>query len=57
MLLADVAPKIRRFVHYQQVEKWQDVAFKASMALLQVGEVISLIDFAKNYSFKAQDEV
>jgi hypothetical protein len=39
------------------VAHWQDAEFKSSLSKLKVGEIMSLIDFAENYSFKGQDEV
>jgi hypothetical protein len=57
MFLAWAAPKIRHFVYHQHQAKWQEAAYKNSLNLLQPGEVLSLIDFAENYSFKGQDEV
>jgi hypothetical protein len=35
--------------------KWQDVAYTSRE--MKEGETMSLIDFAKNYSFKKQNEV
>ena len=57
MFLAWVVPKICHFVYHQHQEKWQEAAYKSSLNLLHPGEVLSLIDFAENYSFKGQDEV
>jgi hypothetical protein len=55
--LAFAKPKIEAFVMHQFVAKWQDSAFKDCLETLREGEVMSLIDFAENYSFKGQDEV
>ena len=57
MFMAWVVPKIRHFVFHQHQAKWQDAIYKSSLALLQLGEVLSLIDFAENYSFKGQNEI
>jgi hypothetical protein len=55
--LAYAKPRIAEFVLHHHVAKWQDTAYKASIAKLKAGEVMSLIDFTKNYSFKGQNEV
>jgi len=55
--LAYAKPKITQFVLHQFVAKWQDTQFKKSLDVLKDGEVMSLIDFAENYSFKGQDEI
>ncbi|KAG0572174.1 hypothetical protein KC19_VG074600 [Ceratodon purpureus] len=55
--LAYTKPKILQFVLHQFVAKWQDTQFKKSLDVLKDGEVMSLIDFAENYSFKGQDEI
>jgi hypothetical protein len=50
--LAFAKPKIEQFVLHQHTAKWQDEQFRLSIAALKEGEVMSLIDFAENYSFK-----
>jgi hypothetical protein len=55
--LAYVTPKFTKFVLHNHVAKWQDIAYKVSIEKLKVGEILSLIDFVKNYSFKEQNEV
>lgn len=55
--LAFAKPKIAQFVLHQFVARWQDAAFKGCLENLQEGEIMSLIDFAENYSYKGQDEV
>jgi hypothetical protein len=39
------------------VAKWQDTTYRANIEKLKVGEILSLIDFVENYSFKEQNEV
>ena len=51
------APKMKQFVWHQFVARWQDSQFKNSVQDLKEGEIMSLIDFAENYSFKGQSEV
>jgi hypothetical protein len=48
---------IPAFIKHQHNARWQDAQFKESLAKLQPGEIMSLIDYAENYSFKGQDEV
>ncbi|KAG0631145.1 hypothetical protein M758_1G230800 [Ceratodon purpureus] len=50
-------PKIKQFVWHQFVARWQDTKFKQSVQDLKPGEVLSLIDFAENYSYKGQSEI
>ena len=50
-------PKIAEFVLHNHIALWQDKQFKKSIDDLRLGEVMSLIDFAENYSFKTQNEV
>jgi hypothetical protein len=57
VFLAFAKPKISHFLMHQHVARWQDVQYKASVANLKEGEILSLIDFAENYSFKGQDEI
>jgi hypothetical protein len=55
--LAWATPKIKQFVLHQFIAKWQDSQYKLCAANLRVGEVMSLINFAENYSFKGQNEI
>ena len=57
VFLQFAASKIPQFIIHQHTARWQDVQYKACLANLQPGEVMSLIDFAENYSFKGQDEI
>lgn len=50
-------PKILPFILHQHNARWQDLQCKASLEKLEVGDVLSFIHFAENYSFKGQDEV
>jgi hypothetical protein len=49
--------KVKQFILHQHVACWQDNEFKACLADFGTNQVISLIDFAKNYSFKGQDQI
>jgi hypothetical protein len=55
--LAWAVPRIKQFVMHQFVARWQDSQYKTCAANLRPGEVMSLIDFAENYSFKGQNEI
>jgi hypothetical protein len=57
VFLAYAKPRIAEFVLHQHVARWQDRAYRTSITKLKVGEVMSLIDFAENYSYKGQNEV
>lgn len=49
--------KIWEFVMHNFVVQWQDTHFRLCNETLELDEVLSLIDFAKNYSFKHQNEI
>lgn len=49
--------KVKQFILHQHMACWQDNEFKAYLADFGTNQVISLIDFAKNYSFKDQDKI
>ena len=51
------APKMKQFVWHQFVACWQDCQFKNSVQNLKQGEMLSLVDFAQNYSYKGQNEI
>jgi hypothetical protein len=52
MFLAYAAPKVCDLVLHNHVVQWQDSQYKLCLKQLRKGEIISLIDFAENYSFK-----
>ena len=49
--------KIPPFLRHQHTARWQDVQYRACIEGLHSGEIMSLIDYAENYSFKEQNEV
>ena len=55
--LVYAASEIAEFVLHNHTTLWQDKQFKKSIDGLRLGEVMLLIDFAENYSFKMQNEV
>jgi hypothetical protein len=50
-------PKLQHFVRHNFVARWQDQQFKACVKVVPFGSIISIIDFAKIYSFQVQNEV
>ena len=46
-----------KFLMHNFEAKWQDQQFKACMENLSPDTIVSVIDFAENYSFKWQNEV
>lgn len=55
--LAFAKPKIEQFIIHQFVASWQDKQYKNCLENLKENEVMSLIDFAENYSYKGQNEI
>jgi hypothetical protein len=55
--LAYAVPKVREFILHNWVYNWQERQYKNSLNSLKEGEILSLIDFAENYSFKGQNEI
>ena len=51
------APKLKEFVMHNFVASWQDKEYKWCLQNIREGEMVSLIDFAENYSFKGQNEI
>jgi len=52
MFLAYATPKVCDLVLHNHVAQWQDSQYKLCLKQLREGEIMSLIDFAENYSFK-----
>jgi len=55
--LAYAAPKVRQFLLHNHVYKWQERQYKNCLSTLKEGEVLSLVAFSENYTFKAQNEI
>jgi hypothetical protein len=49
-------PKLVAFIEHNFFARWQDIQFKSLLATIPK-DVVSIIDFAKNYGFKVQNEV
>jgi wobble nucleotide-excising tRNase len=50
-------PKLQNFVKHNFVAKWQDSEFKTCIKSFPENSVVSVVDFAENYSFEIQNEV
>jgi hypothetical protein len=50
-------PKLQFFVKHSFVAKWEDRQFRECLANFPPDTVVSVIDFAENYSFEVQNEV
>jgi hypothetical protein len=57
MFLAYTTPKTQDFVLHNHVAQWQNNQYKSCLNQLREVEIMSLIDFTNNYSFKGQNEV
>jgi hypothetical protein len=56
-LISYLQSKLAEFLIHNFEAKWQDAQFKSCMENLAPHEVVSVVDFAENYSFKDQNEV
>jgi hypothetical protein len=56
-LMSYLQPKLALFLIHNFEAKWQDVQFKSCMENLAPHEIVSVVDFVENYSFKDQNEV
>ena len=50
-------PKLQGFIKHNFVARWKDAQFKKSLENILVDGIVSVIDFAENYSFEVQNEV
>jgi hypothetical protein len=57
VLLEYMRPKLQYFVKHNFVAKWQDLQFKACIKTFPINSVVSVVDFAENYTFEIQNEV
>lgn len=48
---------VRRFVKHNFIARWQALQFKECLTKFPSDVVVSVIDFAENYSFKEQNEI
>ena len=45
------------YIAHAHGAKWQDRQFRACLASFQIGVVVSVVDFAENYTFAPQIEI
>jgi hypothetical protein len=50
-------PKLLHFVKHNFVACWEDKQFKACLKAFPNQSVVSIVDFADNYSFEIQNEI
>jgi hypothetical protein len=50
-------PKLQHFVKHNFVAWWENKQFKHSIKSFPTNKVVSIVDFAKNYTFEVQNEV
>jgi len=50
-------PKLQFFVQHNFVARWQDQKFKNCLRSFPQDNIVSIVDFAKNYTFEIQNEV
>jgi hypothetical protein len=51
-LVNSLKPKLQAFVRHTFVAKWKDKQFKACLASFPKDTMVSIINYAENYSFK-----
>jgi hypothetical protein len=52
-----IKPTLQKFIRHNYIARWQDAQAGLAMSSLQEGDLLSHLDFAKNYTFQVQDEV
>jgi hypothetical protein len=55
--LAFLKPKLIEFVIHNFEAKWQDAQFKSCLDNLTNDQIVNVIDFVENYSFKEHNEI
>ena len=50
-------PILQKFICHNYIAKWQDTQARLALSSLREGDLLSYLDFAKNYTFQVQDEV
>jgi hypothetical protein len=49
--------KIYKYTKHSHRARWQDLQFKKSHEIFPPGTILSIVDFAENYTFVAQNEI
>lgn len=55
--LAYFNPKLQLFVQHSFIARWEDSQFRQCLENFQSDTIVSVVDFAENYSFTVQNEV
>lgn len=55
--IAYLKAKLKAFIIHNFVQRWQDSKFKECLITFPKDVVLSVIDFAENYSFQTQNEI
>ena len=56
-LIQYLKPKLQFFVRHSFVAKWEDEQFRTCLRTSPADTMVSVIDYAENYSFEVQNEV
>jgi hypothetical protein len=56
-LLKYLNPHLKEFVLHNYVFRWQDLQFKECLQNFTHDEIMSCVDFSKNYTLKIQNEI
>ena len=49
--------KTQQYVKYVHVARWQDEQFRSCRDKFPIGTILSVIDFAENYTLQPQNEI
>ena len=49
--------EIYKYTKHSHRARWQDLQFKHSREIFPTGTILSVVDFAENYTFAAQKEI
>jgi hypothetical protein len=49
--------RLRGYAHHVHAQKWQEKQFKQNLATFAPGEVVMVMDFSMNYTFRSPVEV
>ncbi len=56
-LIDYLKPKVQFFAHHNFVARWQDKMFKSCFQNFPNDIIVSIVNFAKNYSFEVQTKM
>ena len=49
--------KTRQYVQHVHLARWQDEKFRICRDTIPIGTILSVVDFAKNYTLQSQNEI